>query len=63
MDLFGLLTVGQAVKVVIYSDELNVVPTHFKTIGTIIGVAHDFYRVDFGGIIEIIDYLKLEAVQ
>ena len=63
MDLFGLLTIGQAVKVVIYDDELNAVPTHLKAIGTVIGVANDFYRVDFGGIIEMIDHLKLEAVQ
>jgi len=62
VDLFGLLTIGQAVKVVIYDDEINAVPTHYQTIGTIIGIANDFYRVDFGCIIETIDHLKLEAV-
>ena len=62
MDLFGLLTIGQAVKVIMYDDEINAVPTHLTTIGTIIGVVNDFYRVDFDGIIETVEYLKLEAV-
>ena len=62
MDLFGLLTIGQAVRVIVYSDEINAVPTHYQTEGTIIGVANDFYCVDFGGIIETIDWAKLEAI-
>ena len=62
MDLFGLLTIGQDVKVIIYDDEINAVPTHLMTIGTIIGVVNDFYRVDFDGIVETVEYLKLEAV-
>lgn len=62
MDLFGLFTIGQAVRVIIYADEVNVVPAHFKAVGEVVGIANDFYRVDFGDIIESIDFLKLEAV-
>lgn len=62
MDLFSILTPGQAVALIVYPDEINAIPTHMKTVGRIIDQIYDFYAVDFGGITEIIDGLKLEAV-
>jgi len=60
-NLFDLLTPGQTVSLVVYPDEVNAIPTHLKTVGRIIEQVYDFYAVDFGGIVEIIEATKLEA--
>ena len=59
MNLFNLFDIGQQVKVVIYEDEVDAIPTHYHSVGIIDGIVCDFYRVDFGETVEIIDVNKL----
>lgn len=62
MDLFSLLTEGQAVRFVPYADEIAAIPQHMQSIGEIIGTGAGWYKVLFGKTVEKIDNEKLEAV-
>lgn len=62
MNLFDILTIGQKVFFKFYNDEADAIPTHMHQVGVVIDNVLDFYRVDFGGIVEVIEATKLEAV-